>query len=117
MLRFVKTYRQVFASFLLGIFCFVLATQAIHTLVHHHEEEHKICNDTCDKNQAHYHEVEHDFKKCSLCDFTFSIAELPHIQSFTLRNEVPKYSYFLPLYETCVSTAFCNAFSRGPPNV
>ncbi len=117
MLRFTKIYRQVFASFLLGIFCFVLATQAIHTLVHHHEEKHKICNDTCDKNQAHFHEVEHDFEKCSLCDFTFSIAELPHIQHFTLRNEAPKYTFLFSYQKIFCSNTINLTLSRGPPNI
>lgn len=112
-----KTYRHYLASFLLGLFCFVLTTQAIHLLTHHHEHEEALCSEACNKNQAHFHEVKHEIEKCALCDFTFSIIELPDIQLFILRNEVPTYSYFLPFYEVCLSTKLCNVFSRGPPNL
>jgi hypothetical protein len=111
-----KTYRQHIALCLLGLFSFVLATQAIHVLLHQHEHEQTLCNETCDKKQVHFHELEHELDKCSLCEFTFSIAELPDILPLILRNEVAKYSYFLPFYEVGTSAELHNIFSRGPPD-
>lgn len=112
-----KTYRHYIASFLLGLFCFVLTTQAVHAFLHQHEHEQELCSETCNKKQAHFHEVKHELDKCALCDFTFSIAELPEIQPFILRNEVSVYAYFLPFYEVCVSAELQHLFSRGPPSV
>lgn len=115
MLQITKPYRHYIALLMLGLFCFVLAMHAVHAVVHHHEHKQELCNQTCDKSKAHFHEIEHELEHCSLCDFIFSFAELPDIQCFTLRSEVLEYSFSLSFYEVCLSVELCNAFSRGPP--
>lgn len=113
----IKIYGRWIASFLLGLFCFVLTTQAVHSLVHQHEHQEKLCSKTCDKNQVHFHEVKHKVAHCNLCDFMFSPAELPVFHAFTLKNETFCYHFITPFYQVYLSAEINQTSLRGPPTV
>ncbi len=116
-MRFLQTYRQFLAAFLVSLFAFVFAAQVAHTLVHHHEEHEELCDVTCDESKAHFHAQKHENEHCSLCDFTFSAAELPVFQAFILKNELSLFHFIIPFYQVYFSTEINQLSTRGPPNV
>jgi hypothetical protein len=115
-MQFLQTYRHYAALFILGLFSFVLATQAVHSFVHHHDEVAQLCNDTCDDSKTHFHATEKEIKHCTLCEFCFSPVEIPTLYHFELNCPKIQFNYSFSYEKIFQSTTKVHTALRGPPN-
>jgi hypothetical protein len=88
-------------------------------LLHHHDEEHPVCEASHDSNSAHIHDERWANEDCSLCAFViaasepFSLPFLPDFQSKLPDSASPAY-YQAPAFS---KKACDSAMRRGPPRL
>jgi hypothetical protein len=105
-------WRSAFlALLLLGAF----AARDMHFLWAHQEQDTKVCD--AKGNEKHIHGEDYSPHPCNLCDFSFSIFELPQFLKLKPRN-------FVKIANACFNdtTQFYNhpwsqRFLRGPPSL
>lgn len=111
-----KKQRINITALFLAILIFVsFGTKEMHHFLIHAHEEMKICD--AQKGEKHLHDEEYIHHDCSLCDFTFSLFELPAFIIPALDNTITHIETefsFRSIF--CVRTHFFKPL-RGPPHI
>lgn len=112
--------RKIIASFLFVIFFFPITFQSIHIVWHHshgYKCDHHLCHQKISDKDFHTdgENISEAEKACLLCEYQFSINDLPGISVFSLVIPVFTCIYSENAKEQQYKQVFSDKTPRAPP--